>query len=80
MIKKLVSKYLSYHYKVIAIGDSVIDLGMVLEADKGYLVAMTKLDKRIIAQYDKGNINKTLMQPKYSKYKYNFVEEKEIKW
>ncbi len=80
LIKKLVSKYLSSSYNVIAIGDSVIDLGMVLNAAKGYLVAMNKLDKRIIAKYDEGKINKTLMQPKYSNFKYKFAKEAEIKW
>ena len=80
LIKRLVAKYLASSHEIIAIGDSVIDLGMLLAATKGYLVSMIKLDRRIIAQYDKGNINQTLMQPKYSKFKYDFVKEEEIKW
>ena len=80
LIKKLVAKCLTKRCEVVAIGDSVIDLGMLTAADKGYLLAMNKLDKRIIFQYDKGNIAKTLFQPKYSTFKYDFTKEEEITW
>ena len=63
-----------------AIGDSVIDLGMVLEAKKGYLVSMTKLDKRIIKAYENREINKTIFQPPYSLFKYDFAKEETIRW
>ena len=80
LIKRLVAKYLAKNSKVVAVGDSVIDLGMLTEADKGYLIAMNKLDKRIIAQYGKGNISKTLLQPKYSTFKYDFTKEDDLAW
>ena len=79
-IKKLVSKYLSKTNEVMAIGDSIIDLGMILESKKGYLVAMTKLDKRIINAQNRGEINKKIYQPSYSLFKYDFVKEDDIKW
>ena len=78
--KKLVAKYLSKTNQTIAIGDSIIDLGMVMEADKGYLVSMGKLDKRIINAYESGKITKVLFQPRYSAYKYEFLQEGDIKW
>lgn len=80
LIKKLVAKYLSKNADVMAIGDSVIDLGMLLEANKGYIVSMTKLDKRIIKAYESGKIYKTLFQPPYSEFKYDFLKEEEIQW
>lgn len=79
-IKKLVAKYLSKTNHVLAIGDSIIDLGMLIESNKGYLVSMTKLDKRIIRAYDGGAINKCIFQAKYSTYKYDFLVEEDIKW
>ena len=78
--KKLIAKHLSQKTDVLAIGDSVIDLGMILESKKGYIVSMTKLDKRIIKAYENGKVDKTIFQPPYSVYKYDFVKEEEVKW
>lgn len=80
LIKKLVAKYLSRDFVVMAIGDSIIDLGMILESQKGYLVSMNKLDKRIIKAHEDGKINKTVFQPTYSTFKYDFVKEEDVKW
>lgn len=79
-IKMLIAKYLSQTTDVLAIGDSIIDLGMVLESKKGYIISMTKLDKRIINANENGIINKTIFQPPYSSFKYDFIKEEEIKW
>lgn len=79
-VKKLVARYLSKTNKTLAIGDSIIDLGMVIEANKGYLVSMTKLDKRILKAHDNGLITKQLFQPKYSIYKYDFLKEDDVQW
>ena len=79
-LKKLVSRYLSKTNRVLAIGDSIIDLGMLLEADKGYLISATKLDQRIINYYERDGITKKLFQPKHSLFKYDFLEEDDIKW
>lgn len=80
LIKKLVSRYVTSQCKTIAIGDSIIDLGMVSESTKGYLVSMTKLDKRVIAYNEMTPIKKNIYQPKYSSFKYDFLKEGEIKW
>ena len=80
LIKRLIAKFLSSSEKVMAIGDSIIDLGMILEANKGYLVSMKKLDKRIVSACESGKIQKTVFQPHYSTFKYNFAKEEEIKW
>ena len=79
-IKRLVSRYLSKTNKTLAIGDSIIDLGMVTEANKGYLVSMIKLDKRIISAHNGGEIKNHIFQPPYSIFKYDFFKEDDIKW
>ena len=80
LIKKLVARYVTSQCKTIAIGDSIIDLGMLSESTKGYLVSMTKLDKRVIAYNEITPIKKSIYQPKYSSFKYDFIKEGEIKW
>ena len=79
-IKKLVARYLSETSRVMGIGDSIIDLGMIQEAYKGYLVSMNKLDKRIIRAKAIGAINKKISQPKYSTFKYDFIQEEDVSW
>ena len=79
-IKKLIARYLSATNKTLSIGDSIIDLGMVIESNKGYLISMTKLDKRVINAYDNGEIKKQIFQPNYSTYKYDFLKEDDVRW
>ena len=80
LIKKLVARYVTSRCETIAFGDSIIDLGMLSESKKGYLVSMTKLDKRIIACNETTQIADNIYQPKYSSFKYDFIKEGEIKW
>ena len=80
LVKKLVVKNLIKDFYVLAIGDSIIDLGMILEASKGYLISMLKLDKRIVLYHDRKALKKEIYQPSYSTYKYDFVKEEELKW
>ena len=80
LIKKLVAKYVTESIQTIGIGDSVIDLGMISQSNKGYLISMTKLDKRIIAKMEDGFDFKSIQQPSYSEYKYDFIKEGNIKW
>lgn len=80
LIKKLIARYVALQYETIAIGDSIIDLGMLSESTKGYFVSMTKLDKRVIAYNEIAQISKNIYQPKYSSFKYDFIREGELKW
>jgi len=66
-------------YFVIAIGDSIIDMGMIQNADKGILVASTKIDKRIL-DYMKNIENSKIAQPVYNNVKYPNVEEVSSIW
>jgi len=72
-IKKLVCRLLVQKYEVIAIGDSIIDLEMLKESCKGYLVSWNKIDSRIENMYIEGKIGKDMYQPIYSKCKYNWT-------
>jgi len=61
-------------YTVTAVGDSIIDIGMLERADKGILVSMLKLDKRIVEYFDK-NPNSKITQFSNNLYKYSGVKE-----
>ena len=78
LVKKLVSKYLKNSVTTIAIGDSIIDLGMINEADKGFLVSMQKLDKRIIYYHNEKPLSNCIKQLPYSNYKYDFIQEGDL--
>lgn len=80
LIKRLVARYVTLQYKTISIGDSIIDLGMLSETTKGYLISMTKLDKRIVQHNGTMPIGKTIYQPNYSSFKYDFIKEEKLKW
>ena len=80
LIKKLIAKYLAKDSDVMAIGDSIIDIGMLMEAKKGYLISMNKLDKRIIDIYEKKGLKSNIYQLSYSNYKYDFLKEDSLKW
>jgi len=80
LIKKIVAKKVSSLFKTIGIGDSIIDLGMLLECNKGYLISMVKLDKRIVQKFIKGTDFTSIKQPSYSNYKYDFIKEGDLIW
>ena len=79
-LKMLIARYLSKTNKTIAIGDSIIDIGMLLESNKGYLVSMAKLDKRIVNCFNSKEIEANILQPPYSTFKYDFLKEDTLKW
>ncbi|MDR0918367.1 MAG: AAA family ATPase, partial [Oscillospiraceae bacterium] len=56
--------------KVIAIGDSPIDIGMLEEADKGYIITSTKLSSGI-ERYIETHSNTKIKQLSYNPIKYN---------
>ncbi|MFW5983113.1 MAG: AAA family ATPase [bacterium] len=61
-------------YHVTAIGDSIIDIPMLEAANKGVLVAMQKLDTRII-NYLSDGLSSQIKQFSFNTYKYNDIKE-----
>lgn len=65
--------------KIISIGDSIIDIPMLEEANKGIVVAMDKLNKKV-SEYISSNINNQLYQLAYNKFKYEGLREIKSIW
>lgn len=80
LVKKLVVKNLTKEFEVIAIGDSIVDLEMLMNANKGYIISMTKLDQRVIKAYEENKIKTPLFQLPYSIFKYDFFKEDCLRW
>jgi soluble P-type ATPase len=64
---------------VIAVGDSPIDIGMLEEADKGYIVALSKLSSGV-ERYIETHSNTKIKQLSYNSIKYNNIEEVTSIW
>jgi len=81
IVKRLVAiKLRSLCIHTSAIGDSIIDIGMLESSENGYLVANEKLDKRIVEYFSK-NQGCHIVQFSSNMYKYYMVPEVEIiKW
>ena len=75
--KELFAKELvNRNYIVTAVGDSLIDVPMLESANKGILVAMKKLDKRVI-RYLTENTDSKIKQFSYNAFRYENIEEVE---
>jgi hypothetical protein len=75
--EKVAERLRTCGYRVSAIGDSFIDLGMLSEADNGYLVANDKLDQRILVRLGQEKY-KRLVQFAFNRCKYDGVPEAEV--
>lgn len=76
-VKYLVAKKLRFmNKKVVAIGDSMVDIRMLKEADEGYIIAHNKLNKSV--EFNLYNTKHYIKQSKFSKIHYkniSFSEE-----
>lgn len=79
-IKGAIAQALSnQHIHVKAIGDSIIDLEMLLNAHEGYIIANTKKDLRLVKYFEQYS-NIKIKQLTYNSEKYNMIEEVESIW
>lgn len=78
-VKYAVAKLLRQMGKfVIAVGDGILDLKMLEEADRGYVIAQSKLSGGV-RNYFKNN-NSKIMQLKYNQFKYAGIKEVSSIW
>lgn len=78
-VKYAVAKLLRQMGKfVIAVGDGILDLKMLEEADRGYVIAQSKLSGGV-RNYFKNN-NSKIMQLKYNQFKYDGIKEVSSIW
>lgn len=66
-------------YKVKAIGDSIIDIEMLIHADEGYIISHLKTDSRL-EKYLEYNRDVVLYQLSYNQSKYSRVKEVTSIW
>ncbi|MBN2769240.1 MAG: HAD hydrolase family protein, partial [Spirochaetes bacterium] len=59
--------------KVIALGDSIIDIPMLEESDEGYIVAHEKVNS-CVKKYFENNPETRISQLEYSKFKYESIK------
>jgi phosphoserine phosphatase len=81
--KIIVSRAVKYHLVkllkkkrkyVIAIGDSIVDIDMLNEADKGFIVAQNKINKTIKTYLE--SVKTKIMQLDYNKLHYDGITTK----
>lgn len=77
--EKLVKRLKEMGKKVFALGDSIIDIPMLEEADIGIIVAMEKINKSV-DNYISNNPNSKLFQFEYNYYKYQGITERRRIW
>ncbi|MCL1919405.1 MAG: HAD hydrolase family protein, partial [Peptococcaceae bacterium] len=75
----IVEELKALNKKILAIGDSPIDIGMLETADQGYIVAMPKLSTGMVTYFAKASRSQ-IRQLTYSTYKYENVEEVRSIW
>jgi len=79
IIKGIIAEKLSKTFSVKAVGDSIIDMPMLIKSNQGYLIVNQKLDERIIKFLGKNNYTH-LHQFSYNVIKYDQIKEVDSIW
>jgi len=79
-VKGILAKLLKEQgYRVVALGDSVADLSMLLQADEAFLICGGTLNKGM-CRFLADNPQAALLQPSFNAEKYDSIEERDRIW